>query len=225
MTPPVWKLESTFKMKRSEKQKIIAQRRVRLAEENCLAKAIYFEARSESELGQLAVAKVILNRVKDPQLSQDASAASSIRAPIAAIPASSPSPATACRRGEEQGRPGRSLQAHRPEGALPAIRPFASSVRPPTIMPIMCRPQWAYADEASSSRSAATSSTPTPDEFLAIDSHQGASAAPFSFWRRRPVSCAGNGRVDHGVQGNRRHRLDLVRRQVASKAIRRSWGR
>jgi hypothetical protein len=65
-TPPLWKLESTFKMKRSEKQKIIAQRRARLAEENCLAKAIYFEARSESELGQLAVAKVILNRVKDP---------------------------------------------------------------------------------------------------------------------------------------------------------------
>jgi hypothetical protein len=66
MTPPVWKLESTFKMKRSEKQKIIAARRTRLAEENCLAKAIYFEARTESELGQLAVAKVILNRVKDP---------------------------------------------------------------------------------------------------------------------------------------------------------------
>jgi hypothetical protein len=66
MTPPVWKLESTFKLKRSEKQKIIAERRIRLAEENCLAKAVYFEARSESELGQLAVAKVVLNRVKDP---------------------------------------------------------------------------------------------------------------------------------------------------------------
>ena len=39
---------------------------MRLAEENCLARAVYFEARSESELGQLAVAKVILNRVKDP---------------------------------------------------------------------------------------------------------------------------------------------------------------
>jgi hypothetical protein len=66
MTPPVWKLESTFKMKRSEKQKIIAQRRTRLAEEDCLAKAVYFEARTETELGQLAVAKVILNRTKDP---------------------------------------------------------------------------------------------------------------------------------------------------------------
>ena len=65
MSPPVWKLESTFKLKREEKQKIVAQRRVRLAEENCLAKAVYFEARSETELGQLAVAKVILNRTKD----------------------------------------------------------------------------------------------------------------------------------------------------------------
>lgn len=66
MTPEVAKIEKTFKLKRGEKQKVIAQRRTRLAEENCLARAIYFEARSESELGQLAVAKVILNRVKDP---------------------------------------------------------------------------------------------------------------------------------------------------------------
>jgi spore germination cell wall hydrolase CwlJ-like protein len=67
MSPPVWKLESTFKLKKVEKQKVVAQRRVRLAEQNCLARAIYFEARSETELGQLAVAKVILNRVKDPE--------------------------------------------------------------------------------------------------------------------------------------------------------------
>ena len=66
MTPSTAKIEQTFKLKRSDKQKVIAQRRVRLAEENCLARAVYFEARSESELGQLAVAKVILNRVKDP---------------------------------------------------------------------------------------------------------------------------------------------------------------
>jgi spore germination cell wall hydrolase CwlJ-like protein len=66
MTPPVWKMESTFKLRRNEKQKIVAERRIRQAEENCLAKAVYFEARSESELGQLAVAKVVLNRVKDP---------------------------------------------------------------------------------------------------------------------------------------------------------------
>lgn len=48
-------------------QKAIAMRRVQMAEENCLARAVYFEARSESELGQLAVAKVILNRVNDPE--------------------------------------------------------------------------------------------------------------------------------------------------------------
>jgi spore germination cell wall hydrolase CwlJ-like protein len=66
LTPSTAKIEQTFKLKRADKQKVIAQRRVRLAEENCLARAVYFEARSESELGQLAVAKVILNRVKDP---------------------------------------------------------------------------------------------------------------------------------------------------------------
>ena len=36
----------------------------RIIQENCLATAVYFEARSESELGQLAVATVILNRVQ-----------------------------------------------------------------------------------------------------------------------------------------------------------------
>ena len=64
--PPAAKIEETFKLKRGDKQKVVAQRRLRLAEENCLARAIYFEARSESELGQLAVAKVILNRTKNP---------------------------------------------------------------------------------------------------------------------------------------------------------------
>ena len=58
---------STSKEKDKETRKAIAQRRVQLAEENCLARAVYFEARSESELGQIAVAKVILNRVKDPE--------------------------------------------------------------------------------------------------------------------------------------------------------------
>ena len=38
----------------------------RLVEENCLASAVYFEARSESQRGQLAVATVILNRVRAP---------------------------------------------------------------------------------------------------------------------------------------------------------------
>jgi spore germination cell wall hydrolase CwlJ-like protein len=36
----------------------------RVIQENCLATAVYFEARSESMVGQLAVAMVILNRVK-----------------------------------------------------------------------------------------------------------------------------------------------------------------
>jgi spore germination cell wall hydrolase CwlJ-like protein len=66
VAPSPAKIEKSFKLKRSEKQVVVAQRRVRLAEENCLARAVYFEARSESQLGQLAVAKVILNRTKDP---------------------------------------------------------------------------------------------------------------------------------------------------------------
>lgn len=60
-------IEDSFVLPKAEKQKIIAQRRVRMAEENCLARAVYFEARSESALGQMAVAKVILNRVKSPR--------------------------------------------------------------------------------------------------------------------------------------------------------------
>ncbi len=75
LAPSPRQVEKAIKLKRSAKakpkdkdtQKAIAQRRVQMAEENCLARAVYFEARSESELGQLAVAKVILNRVKDPE--------------------------------------------------------------------------------------------------------------------------------------------------------------
>ena len=66
LAPSPSKIEKSFKLKRTEKQAVVAQRRMRLAEENCLARAVYFEARSESELGQLAVARVILNRTKDP---------------------------------------------------------------------------------------------------------------------------------------------------------------
>jgi spore germination cell wall hydrolase CwlJ-like protein len=36
------------------------------AEQRCLAEAVYFEARGESYLGQVAVAQVVLNRVKSP---------------------------------------------------------------------------------------------------------------------------------------------------------------
>jgi spore germination cell wall hydrolase CwlJ-like protein len=59
-------VDDSFKLSKAQKQKVVAQRRVRQAEENCLARAVYFEARSESALGQMAVAKVILNRVKAP---------------------------------------------------------------------------------------------------------------------------------------------------------------
>jgi spore germination cell wall hydrolase CwlJ-like protein len=62
LQPKVAAVEDAFMLPKETKQKVIAQRRMRLAEENCLARAVYFEARSESELGQMAVAKVIINR-------------------------------------------------------------------------------------------------------------------------------------------------------------------
>jgi hypothetical protein len=34
---------------------------------NCLAEAVYYEARSEGTLGQMAVAEVVMNRVRDPR--------------------------------------------------------------------------------------------------------------------------------------------------------------
>jgi hypothetical protein len=45
-------------------QKIKTFLDTRIIQENCLATAVYFEARSESMVGQLGVAMVILNRVK-----------------------------------------------------------------------------------------------------------------------------------------------------------------
>jgi spore germination cell wall hydrolase CwlJ-like protein len=59
-------IEKTFKLPEADKKKVVLRRRIQMAEENCLARAVYFEARSESEIGQMAVAKVILNRVKSP---------------------------------------------------------------------------------------------------------------------------------------------------------------
>jgi hypothetical protein len=67
LSPPLWKIEKSWRMRQDQKQRLISRRQARLAEHACLARAIYFEARSESELGQLAVAKVILNRTKDPE--------------------------------------------------------------------------------------------------------------------------------------------------------------
>ncbi|WP_137390036.1 cell wall hydrolase [Rhodoligotrophos defluvii] len=65
-SPPIAKLEQRYRDAQVEKRKILNARKERAAEESCLAVAIYFEARSESELGQKAIAKVIMNRVKNP---------------------------------------------------------------------------------------------------------------------------------------------------------------
>ena len=64
--PVVPTITTKFTVTPEQKMQVVAQRRERLAEENCLARAVYFESRSESDLGQLAVAKVVLNRVKNP---------------------------------------------------------------------------------------------------------------------------------------------------------------
>jgi spore germination cell wall hydrolase CwlJ-like protein len=58
ISPPVALLEESWRKGR--------ERRQRISEHMCLARAIYFEARSESEIGRLAVAQVIMNRVKSP---------------------------------------------------------------------------------------------------------------------------------------------------------------
>ena len=58
VSPPVRLIEKYWQRGREQRGKV--------AELTCLARAIYFEARSESEIGRLAVAQVILNRVKSP---------------------------------------------------------------------------------------------------------------------------------------------------------------
>ncbi len=64
VTPSIGQLERNWKVGTERKRRIMQARKRRLAGMSCLSRAIYFEARSESELGQLAVAKVIMNRVK-----------------------------------------------------------------------------------------------------------------------------------------------------------------
>lgn len=64
-SPSIAKLESRYDEAQTKKRKLLSLRKERAAEESCLAIAIYFEARSESERGQKAIAKVILNRVKN----------------------------------------------------------------------------------------------------------------------------------------------------------------
>ena len=70
-TPAVWQIEKSWKIGKQRKQQIISKRKKRLAGRSCLSRAIYFEARSETELGQLAVARVILNRVRDKNYPND----------------------------------------------------------------------------------------------------------------------------------------------------------
>ena len=66
LAPKPDNLTKSFKLQSAEKKQSVVRRRIQMAEMNCLARAVYFEARSESEIGQMAVAKVILNRVKTP---------------------------------------------------------------------------------------------------------------------------------------------------------------
>lgn len=58
LSPSVELIEKNWRVGREQRQ--------RVSEHTCLARAIYFEARSESEIGRLAVARVILNRVDSP---------------------------------------------------------------------------------------------------------------------------------------------------------------
>jgi len=66
LSPPIEKLEALAELGSTERERRESERRFRAAEHRCLAKAIYFEARSESLLGQMAVANVVMNRVNDP---------------------------------------------------------------------------------------------------------------------------------------------------------------
>lgn len=64
LTPSIRKLESVWRMGRDLRKKSARRGNVNANEHFCLAKAIYFEARSESKAGKLAVANVVMNRVK-----------------------------------------------------------------------------------------------------------------------------------------------------------------
>lgn len=66
-TPPVWKIERLVELGLGEKRRRRTVREARARQHYCLAEAIYHEARGEPTLGQLAVANVILNRVKSKQ--------------------------------------------------------------------------------------------------------------------------------------------------------------
>ncbi len=65
-SPPARKLNAIFRRGQKVRNVAQARRQKKIAEHYCLAKAIYFEARSESKAGQLAVANVVMNRVNSP---------------------------------------------------------------------------------------------------------------------------------------------------------------
>ena len=77
-------------------------------EQRCLAEGIYFEARGESVKGQAAVAQVILNRVRNPALSQQHLRCRLSERRTGATGASSPSPATAFQTSSHRHATGRS---------------------------------------------------------------------------------------------------------------------
>lgn len=63
-SPSVTKLSAMAQRGRKVKAKLATYLKRQRAEQVCLAKAIYFEARSEPTLGQIAVAGVVMNRVR-----------------------------------------------------------------------------------------------------------------------------------------------------------------
>ena len=65
-SPTALKIEQVHKAALQTRNHTASERKKRLSQTQCLAKAIYFEARSESELGQKAIAEVIMNRVGSP---------------------------------------------------------------------------------------------------------------------------------------------------------------
>jgi hypothetical protein len=62
--PSAAKLAAIMRRGDAAKAKLAAYLKHQRAEQTCLAKAIYFEARSEPTLGQIAVAGVVMNRVE-----------------------------------------------------------------------------------------------------------------------------------------------------------------
>ena len=65
-SPPARKIMAVLRRGNAMRDKARSIRQAKIAEHYCMAKAIYFEARSESKAGQLAVANVVMNRVKSP---------------------------------------------------------------------------------------------------------------------------------------------------------------